>query len=172
MCKKIVFVILMFLILIPISVRADCDDCKPDDCASCGCVANKSKTKCIYSNAIVDSDSYKSCGKNLLGQPLITEIPSQIPKITHIAYNIIQILVPVLLVLFCSIDLVKAVVAGKEDDIKKNQTVLIKRLIAAVLVFFVFAVVKFVVSISSDNGLFNNNRIIKCADCFLSEVCE
>lgn len=51
--------------------------------------------------------------------------------------NVIQWVVPVILIILGSIDLVKAVIASKEDDIKKGQQTLIKRLIAAVIVFLV-----------------------------------
>lgn len=50
---------------------------------------------------------------------------------------IIQWVVPIVLIVLGTIDLVKAVIAGKEEDIKKNQTALIKRVIAAVIVFLV-----------------------------------
>ncbi len=51
--------------------------------------------------------------------------------------TIIQWVVPIVLIVLGTIDLVKAVIAGKEDDIKKNQTTLIKRVIAAVIVFII-----------------------------------
>lgn len=51
--------------------------------------------------------------------------------------KVIQYAVPIVLIVIGSIDLVKAVVAGKEDDVKKNQKILIKRAIAAVIVFLV-----------------------------------
>lgn len=49
--------------------------------------------------------------------------------------TIIQYLVPVVLILWGSMDLFKAVTAGKEDDIKAKQKTLIKRAIAAAIVF-------------------------------------
>ncbi len=49
----------------------------------------------------------------------------------------IQWIVPILLILWGTIDLVKSVVAGKEDDVKKNQKVLVKRVISAVIVFLI-----------------------------------
>ena len=49
--------------------------------------------------------------------------------------TVIQYLIPVVLILWGSMDLFKAVTAGKEDDIKAKQKTLIKRAIAAVIVF-------------------------------------
>jgi surface polysaccharide O-acyltransferase-like enzyme len=51
--------------------------------------------------------------------------------------DLFRIAIPVLLVIFGSLDLGKAVVAGKDDEIKAAQQLLVKRVIAGVAVFFV-----------------------------------
>ena len=53
----------------------------------------------------------------------------QVPHIIKYVLLIIQILVPIFLVIFGSIDLFKGVYAQKEDEIKKGQQIFIKRLI-------------------------------------------
>lgn len=57
--------------------------------------------------------------------------------------QIVQILIPIGLILFGLIDLGKAVIAGKEDEMKKAQGTLIKRVIYAVAVFLVVQIVIF-----------------------------
>ena len=57
--------------------------------------------------------------------------------------GVIQIAIPIALIVLGTIDLGKAVIASKEEDIKKNQGILIKRVIAAVLVFLVATIVTF-----------------------------
>lgn len=70
------------------------------------------------------------------------------PKIINIldvmnfALTAIQWIAPVLLILWGTIDLVKSVVAGKEEDIKKYQKVLVKRVISAVIIFLIPLAVK------------------------------
>jgi len=61
--------------------------------------------------------------------------------------TVIQIAVPILLIIFGSFDLAKAVMAGKEDEIKKSQGTFIKRAIAAIIVFFVPIVVNIVLGL-------------------------
>lgn len=56
---------------------------------------------------------------------------------------IAQIVIPILLIIWGTIDLGKAVVASKEDDIKKAQATLIKRVITAILVFLLSTIVTF-----------------------------
>ena len=51
--------------------------------------------------------------------------------------TLIQWSVPIILILLGTIDLVKAVIAQKEEEIKKNQKTLLKRAIAALIVFLV-----------------------------------
>lgn len=117
----------------------------------------------------IDGDSYTNyenytkvwCG-NLHG------IPSALPKIISIVYLLIQILIPIVLVILGSIDLFKAVAASKEDEIKKAQGMFFKRLISAVLVFFVLAVVKIVIGLASDDKNKSQN-IVDCIDCFIRD---
>lgn len=84
-----------------------------------------------------------------------------LPRLTALIITIIQVGVPILLIFFGMLDLGKAVMAQKEDEIKKGQQVFVKRLIAAVLVFLVIFVVKTVVgAVSSEAG------ITSCINCF------
>ena len=57
--------------------------------------------------------------------------------------DILKILIPIGLILFGLIDLGKAVIAGKEDEMKKAQGLLLKRVIYAVVVFLVVQIVIF-----------------------------
>ena len=84
-----------------------------------------------------------SCG----AQP----ITAQIAYIIHTIITLIQYGVPLLLIMFDMLDLGKAVVASKEDEIKKGQQMFIKRLIAAVIVFFVVSVVELVVGLAAND---------------------
>lgn len=56
-------------------------------------------------------------------------------QVASFALKLIQYVAPVLLILWGSIDLVKSIVQGKEEDIKKSQKTLIKRIISAVILF-------------------------------------
>ena len=161
--KKACLLLLLLLLLVPFSVFADCSDCTYPNCAECGCVPSSAEeNKCVYNN--FDSHrTYKSCGNGLLD-----EIPPTVIDITKLVYNVIQVFVPVVLVMYGSVDLVKAVVAGKEDDIKKNQKTFVKRILSALIIFFIFSAVKLVVSLSSDNS----ESIVKCAECFIDGVCD
>ncbi len=68
---------------------------------------------------------------------ICTDSMGQIIAIVGFILKIIQWVVPVILIVLGTIDLVKAVMAGKDDEIKKHQQTLIKRAVAAVIVFLI-----------------------------------
>lgn len=76
-----------------------------------------------------------------------TGIPDNIAHIIALAVTLIQVLVPILLILWGMLDLGKAVMAQKEDEIKKGQQTFIKRLVAAAIVFFVVTIVRLVIGL-------------------------
>lgn len=58
--------------------------------------------------------------------------------------------IPIILIVLGTIDLGKAVIASKEEEIKKAQQMFIKRLIYAVAVFFVVTIVSLVFGLFSE----------------------
>lgn len=101
-----------------------------------------------------------SCGSEYL-----TGIPVRIPKLGKFIMNFLQILIPIVLIIYGSLDLVKAVYASKEDEIKKGQQTFVKRLTGSIIIFFVFAIVKLVISVVSTNS----SPIMECVDCILRD---
>lgn len=61
-----------------------------------------------------------------------------------------KIIIPLLLIIFGIMDLGKAVIASKDDEIKKATTSLVKRAIAAVVIFLIPTIVTFIMGIVSD----------------------
>lgn len=80
-----------------------------------------------------------------------------IVNLVGIIVTIIQIAIPILLIVLAMIDLGKMVITSKDDDRKKIQSLLLKRVFAAVAVFFLIALVKMVMNLinisdSSETG--------------------
>lgn len=117
-------------------------------------------------------DNYNSGNVVSCGNKLLTDIPKILPKTIHLIYLVLEIVVPLLLIIFGSIDFVKAIIAQKDDEIKKGQQVFLKRLIVGVVIFFVFSIVKIIVSFAADSD--KKVKIINCASCFINndENCE
>ena len=66
--------------------------------------------------------------------------------------GLIQFGIPIMLILFGIMDLGKAVMSSKEDEMKKAQGILIKRFIYAVAVFLIVWIVMLVMNIVADNA--------------------
>ena len=115
---------------------------------------------CVMSIPSVMAASIDGCTSIL---PKI-QIEPKIVNVTSTIITVIQIAVPVILVIFGMIDLLKAVIASKEDEIKKGRQIFIKRLLAAVIVFFVISVVRLLISFVAED---NKQGFWECVDCFL-----
>lgn len=92
-------------------------------------------------------------------------VPEDIINVVHTVVEIIKIGVPILLIIFGMLDLGKAVMAQKEDEIKKGQQTFIKRLLAAAIVFFVIAIVQLVLNLVAPD---NQASIWSCVEKFVS----
>ena len=62
-------------------------------------------------------------------------------------YPLVQLGIPILLIVFGTIDLGKAVIASDEKEVKAAQSRLIKRFIYAAFVFFVFTLVQVLMNV-------------------------
>lgn len=98
------------------------------------------------------------------GCPGVSNIPYKLINIVSTIITVIKFGVPILLIIFGMLDLGKAVIASKEDEIKKGQQLFIKRVIAAILVFFVITIVQLMVSLVKSN---DDVDIWKCVDIFI-----
>lgn len=96
------------------------------------------------------------------------EIPGKIVNIVHMIIIIMKFGIPLLLIVFGMLDLGKAVMASKEDEIKKGQQMFIKRLIAAIIVFLVIVVVELVIGVAAGDD--ESEGIITCIDGFVNGV--
>ena len=77
----------------------------------------------------------------------------------RVLFDLVCFFVPIGLIIIISIDFGKNVIAGKEDEMRKNINIVIKRLIYAVCLFLVPIVVEFAIN---GIGLFN----VEYSECF------
>lgn len=110
-----------------------------------------------------DTLLYVSCGDAF-------DIPHQVPELISFLVNLLKIVTPIILIFVSIITLFKAITASKEDEIKKAQSSLIKKIIAAVMVFFVISIVQFVIMKVADST--DQGGLDSCLSCFLNNDCE
>ena len=90
-----------------------------------------------------------------------------IPALTSNVVTIVQWVIPVILIVLGMIDLGKAVTSNDEKQMKEAQKTLIKRVIYAVLVLFIVAIVRFVFSALAPNDNSKQN-VSGCISCFVN----
>ncbi len=91
-------------------------------------------------------------------------IPETIAVIVSMLIKAFYIGVPILLIVWGMLDLGKATISQKEDEIKKHQKMFFKRLLSAVLVFFIAVAVEFVLGILAKADLPGMYGVSECVD--------
>lgn len=100
---------------------------------------------------------------------MVYDVPASIPEITSFAVNLLKIATPIILIIVGIIQIIKAVSSTNEDEIKKAQGGLIKKVIIAVMIFMVISLTQFIINFiaeDSESSIANN-----CFKCFLNGNC-
>ena len=95
-------------------------------------------------NVLAEVAQNSLCGDN--------GIPDVVFNVTSLVILAIQVVVPVLLIIWGMIDFTKAVVGQDDSKMKEAQKVFIKRLIAAAIVFLTVTIVKLLLNLVSTLG--------------------
>ena len=77
-------------------------------------------------------------------------------------FPLVQIIIPIGLIIYGTIDLGKAVIASDEKEVKAAQSRLIKRFIYAALIFFVVTLLSALMSIIATGGEGDTNSWSDC----------
>lgn len=135
---------------------------------------------CVWNDKNPYGDSYCNTDKLIYVQcGDAFDIPYQAPQVISFFVNLLKIATPIILIIVSIIALLKAISASNEDEIKKSQKGLIRKVIAAVMVFFVISIVQFVVMKVADNteksklnAKTEDVNLSTCLSCFLNNDCE
>lgn len=100
----------------------------------------------------------------------ITGIDSTLPYAISTVVSLIKVVIPVILVIYGMLDLGRAVASQKEEEIKKGQKTFFLRLIAAVIVFFVVAIVQLILGLVGGDE--DHNSDWGCFNCFVNGKCN
>lgn len=101
-----------------------------------------------------------------------------VPTFTKALVDVVKVLIPILLVAYGMIDLTKAVMSNDEKVMKEAQSRFIKRIIYAVVIFFIVAIVQLIfgmlatASEKSSTGKVERNTVQACIACFISDTSQ
>ncbi len=91
-------------------------------------------------------------------------------KYIGIILDIILIAIPIILIVMGCIDFIKAIIAGKDDKIKKSQSTFVKRIIAAVLVFCVPTIIGLLLSLLNQGKNAYLSCVLNTSTCNINET--
>ena len=111
--------------------------------------------------------AYLSCGS---GKTDAHDIPVMVPQLTSYFILILKTATPIVLIIIGMVQIIKAIASTNEDEINKARSALIKKLIAAVLVFFSISIVQFVVDQVVDDD--EAGSVAACMNCFINNDCK
>lgn len=80
--------------------------------------------------------------------------------------GIFKIVIPILVIIFGMIDFGKAVIASKDDEIKKAAKSLMMRAIAGIVIFFIPQLVGFIFTLA--DGFNEDGDYSTCSECITS----
>ena len=155
--------------------RSDATSCAgfhtPNSCklgqsegGSFGCVWNEKYEFCSPNGLV-----YLSCGDSDEKNENAHDIPEMVPRLVSYFIVILKTSTPIILIIMGMVQIIKAIANSNEDEIKKAKSSLIKKLIAAVLVFFSISIVQFVVDQVVDND--EKGSLGACLNCFINNNC-
>lgn len=99
-----------------------------------------------------------------------TDVPYIAAQVTTTVINILKIVTPIIIIIFGMIDLIKAVVAQKDDDIVKGRKTFFKRMLIGAFVFLVFVFVEVIIGLVAPKN--ENSNMWNCVDCFVNGNCS
>ena len=129
---------------------------------SFGCAWNEK-----YGFCSVTGLTYLSCGN---GSSKAYDIPEIVPRLTSYLILILKTVTPTILIVVAMIQLVRAVAAQSEDDMKKAKNSLVKKIIIAVLIFVLISIVQFIVKQVADDS--ETLSVQSCLECFVNNDCK
>ena len=77
----------------------------------------------------------------------------RIIRFVWILIDYVKFIVPIGLIIMVMVDFAKSVIAGREDDMKKNVNIVIKRIIYAMVIFFVPTIVQVAINLLGESGV-------------------
>ncbi len=86
-----------------------------------------------------------------------TTLPDFLGYFISLIYIGIRIAIPLLLIIVGMFDMGRAIVAKKEEEVKKAQSLLIKKILLGVVVFLIPYLVEFIVKVAT-----KDEQIVEC----------
>ncbi len=102
----------------------------------------------------------------------LNEVPYVPLRFVGRVINIIKVVTPIVLIIMGMVDMARATTANSEKDMDASRKRFMKRIVYAVMVFFVISVVQLLFSILQTSVFKNENNLLGCMTCVLGGECD
>lgn len=92
-------------------------------------------------------------------------LPAKTINIIHIAYNVVRMAIPAIIVVMGSIDFLKSIASASDDEIRKNTNNFIHKLVGAAIAFIIPAAVGWIAQVMADS---NASQGVTCMNAMLN----
>lgn len=175
---KVLLIILLFVFSIKVvNAATDAEGCAgitEENKCKIGLTDNGERYGCAwnakYKFCSPNGLAYLSCGDSGEENEQAYDIPVMIPRLVSYFVLILKTATPIILIVMGMIQIIKAIANSNDDEIKKAKSSLIKKLIAAVLVFFSISIVQFVIDQVADSS--EDGSVSACMSCFINNDCK
>lgn len=90
------------------------------------------------------------CYNHAIGGFMCTEEMQMIIGIVITILDIVKFIVPIVLIIFCTIDIFKIIVSKKEDEIKKLRKDVFMKIVYCIIIYLIPFIVPFILKIASN----------------------
>lgn len=90
------------------------------------------------------------CYNHAIGGFMCTEEMQMIMGIVITILDIIKFIVPIVLIIFCTIDIFKIIVSKKEDEIKKLRKDVFMKIVYCIIIYLIPFIVPFILKFASN----------------------
>ena len=111
--------------------------------------------------------AYLSCGSD---DSDAHDIPVIIPRLTSYGVTILKTATPIILIIMSMFQMIKAITSQNEDEMKKARSALVKKLLAAAMIFFIVSIVQFIIKQVADDAEVESAS--QCLSCFVNNDCN
>ena len=102
----------------------------------------------------------------------LNEVPYVPLRFVGRVINIIKVVTPIVLIIMGMVDMARATTANSEKDMDASRKRFMKRIVYAVMVFFVISLVQLLFSILQTSVFKNENNLLGCMTCVLGGECD
>lgn len=97
----------------------------------------------------------------------VNTIPASIPTFSRNVINLVQVLVPIIIIIMGIVTFLKALVSGEDKALSQARTHFIRMILVGIAILLIVTIIKLVFSFAGKSD--DVNSVMKCISCFTTD---